>query len=195
MMADGIKNGEIRRGPPSIRFVCSRSMISNPPMPEPMWTPTRSSFSGVIFRPDICIASSAAAIAKWMKRPIFLTSFFFDVLQRVEVFHLGGDLAGEVAGIEAADARYAALASQQGLPHFISGIAHAADEPQARDYDPASVVQLFSRLGVLADIVDGILHGANFFSVLVGNFDVESFFESHDQFHGVERIGAEVVDE
>ena len=35
-MAAGIKNGEIFRGPPSISVVCSRSMMSNPPMPEPM---------------------------------------------------------------------------------------------------------------------------------------------------------------
>ena len=76
MMAAGMKKGEILRGPPSISAACSRSMMSNPPMPEPMCTPTRSSFSGVIFRPDIFIASSAAAMARWMKRPIFFTSFF-----------------------------------------------------------------------------------------------------------------------
>jgi len=86
--------------------------------------------------------------------PHLFDFFLLNVLQRVEVFHLGGNLAGEVARIEAGDARYTALASQQGLPYFICGIAHAADEPQARDYDPASVVQLFSRLGVLADIVE-----------------------------------------
>ena len=35
-MAAGMKNGEILRGPPSSRARCSRSMTSNPPMPEPM---------------------------------------------------------------------------------------------------------------------------------------------------------------
>ena len=42
MMLDGIKNGEIFRGPPSSSAVCSRSMTVNPPMPEPMKTPARS---------------------------------------------------------------------------------------------------------------------------------------------------------
>jgi 3-oxoacyl-[acyl-carrier-protein] synthase II len=41
------ENGEILRGPPAIIALCSRSMMSNPPMPEPMWTPTISPFSGV----------------------------------------------------------------------------------------------------------------------------------------------------
>ena len=35
-MEAGIKKGEILRGPPSSRAECSRSMTSNPPMPEPM---------------------------------------------------------------------------------------------------------------------------------------------------------------
>ena len=35
-MLAGMKNGEILRGPPSISAVCSRSMTSKPPMPEPM---------------------------------------------------------------------------------------------------------------------------------------------------------------
>ena len=32
----GMKNGEIRRGPCSSRFLCSRSITSNPPIPLPM---------------------------------------------------------------------------------------------------------------------------------------------------------------
>ena len=36
IIAAGIKKGEILRGPPSNRAMCSRSMMSNPPMPEPM---------------------------------------------------------------------------------------------------------------------------------------------------------------
>ena len=41
MMADGMKNGEILRGPPSSSALCSRSMVVNPPMPDAMNTPTR----------------------------------------------------------------------------------------------------------------------------------------------------------
>ncbi len=36
MMEAGMKKGEILRGPPFISAVCSRSMMSNPPIPEPM---------------------------------------------------------------------------------------------------------------------------------------------------------------
>ena len=74
-IAAGIKKGDILRGPPCSRLVCSRSMTSNPPIPEPMNTPTRSAFSGVIFSPDCAIASCVAAKAKWMKRPILRASF------------------------------------------------------------------------------------------------------------------------
>ena len=56
-MTAGMKKGEIFRGPPASRFECSRSIISNPPMPEPMKTPTRSAISSVILRPDWAIAS------------------------------------------------------------------------------------------------------------------------------------------
>ena len=48
MMADGMKNGEILRGPPSSSALCSRSMVVNPPMPDAMNTPTRAAISGVI---------------------------------------------------------------------------------------------------------------------------------------------------
>ena len=44
-IAEGIKNGDILRGPPLSRFECSRSMTSNPPIPEPMLTPVRSAMS------------------------------------------------------------------------------------------------------------------------------------------------------
>jgi hypothetical protein len=46
MMAEGMKNGEIFRGPPSIRFRCSRSIVVNPPMPDAMKTPVRREVSG-----------------------------------------------------------------------------------------------------------------------------------------------------
>jgi hypothetical protein len=75
-IAAGMKKGEMREGPRSIRMVCSRSMVANPPMPLPMNTPTISSFPGPMRRPESARANSAAATANWMKRSIFLTSFF-----------------------------------------------------------------------------------------------------------------------
>src|SRR6476646_6259355 len=76
MMADGMKKGEIFRGPPSRYALCSRSMVVNPPMPEAMNTPIRVALSLVTFNPESAIAQSDAAMANWMKMSIFLTSFF-----------------------------------------------------------------------------------------------------------------------
>ena len=75
MIADGMKNGEIRLGPPLSSASCSRSMVLNPPMPEPMKTPTSGALSAVIARRESSIANCAAATAYWMKTSIFLTSF------------------------------------------------------------------------------------------------------------------------
>src|SRR5438309_3784406 len=47
--------------------------------------------------------------------------------------------------------------------------------------------KLFPCLGVLADVVDGILHGADLFRVFVRTLDIEGFFEGHDQFDRVQR--------
>jgi hypothetical protein len=71
-----MKNGEMRRGPCSSSVWCSRSITSNPPIPLPMYTPICSAVSGVAFSPEPDRAHSAAAMANWMKRPIFLISFF-----------------------------------------------------------------------------------------------------------------------
>src|SRR3954471_4257959 len=193
IIAEGIKKGEILRGPPSSRAECSRSMMSNPPMPDPMWTPTRSSFSGVIFRPDILRASSAAAIARWMKRPIFLTSFF-------SMYCKGSKFLTSAAIWQAN-----ALASKpvmSATPLFPASRAlHTSSvELPTPQINPRPVTttlrpNLLARLCVLADVVNGVLHGANFFGVLVGDLDVEGLLEGHDQFDGVEGVGAEIVHE
>src|SRR5215469_6354284 len=47
------------------------------------------------------------------------------------------------------------------------------------------------RVGI--DVVDRVLHGADLLRLFVGDFDVEGFFEGHDQFDRVQRVGAEVV--
>src|SRR5215471_9469547 len=53
--------------------------------------------------------------------------------------------------------------------------------------------KLLARLRVLADVVHGVLHGADLFRVLVGDFDVEGLFEGHHQFHCVEGVSSQVV--
>jgi hypothetical protein len=76
MIADGMKNGEILRGPPSSSALCSRSIVPNPPMPDPIETPTFGAISGVTANCASSIANCDAAIAYWMNGSIFLTSFF-----------------------------------------------------------------------------------------------------------------------
>ena len=77
MMAEGMKNGETLRGPPLSSASCSRSMVMNPPMPEPMKTPMSGAFvRGDRRAPQSSIANCEAAMAYWMKRSIFLISFF-----------------------------------------------------------------------------------------------------------------------
>src|SRR5688572_15554210 len=75
MIAERMKNGDTRSGPRSSRVRCSRSMTSNPPMPLPMTTPTREELTSSIRSPLCSIAIVVAAIANWMKRAHFFTSF------------------------------------------------------------------------------------------------------------------------
>src|SRR5262249_23624687 len=76
MMAEGMKNGEILRGPPSSSALCSRSMVVNPPIPDALNTPMGGGSCGVTSSRESSIANCDAAIAYWMKMSIFLTSFF-----------------------------------------------------------------------------------------------------------------------
>jgi hypothetical protein len=62
-MAAGMKNGEIFRGPPSSRAMCSRSIVPNPPIPDAMNTPTRVAFSGPISSRASVTANCEAAMA------------------------------------------------------------------------------------------------------------------------------------
>ena len=75
-IAAGIKNGEILRGPPSIR--CGVFALDNVE-PANAGANMHADVFGIFrrdYKPDIWMASSAAEMAKWMKRPIFLASFF-----------------------------------------------------------------------------------------------------------------------
>src|ERR1022692_4712959 len=67
-----------------------------------------------------------------------LDFFFLDEVEGIEVLDLGGDLAGEGGGVELGDAGHAAFAGEHGLPHLSGGVAHAADQADAGNYDPAS---------------------------------------------------------
>ena len=110
MIADGMKNGEILRGPPSSSALCSRSMVVNPPMPDAMNTPTRGACSGVI--------GSAGVVHRELRRGDrvldedvhLLDVFLLDELQRIEPLHLARDLRRELRRVELGDRADAALA-------------------------------------------------------------------------------------
>src|ERR1700710_928259 len=48
---------------------------------------------------------------------------------------------------------------------------------------------------LLLDVVDRILDGADLLGGILGDFDAEGFFESHDKLDRVEAVRAEIVDE
>jgi hypothetical protein len=54
---------------------------------------------------------------------------------------------------------------------------------------------LFRNFLVFLDVIDRILDGADFLGIFVGDFQIESFLKCHDQFHLVERVRAQVIDE
>src|SRR5258707_8989656 len=76
-------------------------------------------------------------------------------------------------------------------PEYGSALRNAASAKRR----PVVIIdrKLLLYLGVLADIVHRVLHAANFFGILIGNFDIERFFERHHEFDGVKRVGAEVI--
>ena len=72
----GMRNGLTRLGPRSIRTRACCSSVLMPPMPEPMITPTRSAFSGVIASAACSTASNAATTANWITRSIRRASWW-----------------------------------------------------------------------------------------------------------------------
>src|SRR5512146_1935562 len=67
--------------------------------------------------------------------------------------------------------------------------------PRAAARGRARRAALLADLGVLRDVVDGVLDGLDLLRILVRDFDVEGLFEGHDQLDRVQRIGAQVVHE
>ena len=49
-------------------------------------------------------------------------------------------------------------------------------------------------MAVFFDVSDDVFDALELFSFFIRHFDVEFFFKCHDQFDGVERVGAEVFD-
>src|SRR2546426_20671 len=206
MMADGMKKGEILRGPPSRSALCSRSIVVNPPIPEAMNTPVRGCNSGVISRPASSMANCDAAMAYWMKTSIFLTSFFS--MNRSGSKPLTSP-AMRVANSDASNLvivpmplRAAQSASQFASVPIPSDDTRPMPVTTTRLFTmlvfcPGSVPERRLLLGfrVRVDVLDCFLDSGDLLGILVGNLDPELFLERHHEFDGVERVGAQVVDE
>src|SRR6266851_2000817 len=190
-IAAGMKKGDILRGPPSISAVCSRSMMSKPPMPEPIWTPTRSSFSEVILRPDICMASSEAAIARWIKRPIFFSSFFSMNFKGSKFLTSAAIWQAKLPASNCVMRATPLLPASRAF--HTSPVVLPTPQISPRPVTTTLRPKLLATFRVLGDVIDRVLHGADFLRVFIGNFDVEGLFESHDQFDCIERICAQIV--
>src|SRR5215208_7201816 len=215
MMADGMKKGEIRRGPPSSSALCSRSIVVKPPIPDAMKTPTRGAMSGVTFSPESSIANCDAAMANWMKMSIFLTSFFStncsgskaftSAAKRVEKADASNRVIGPMPLRPArSDSQVASVPmptdDTRPIPVTTTRLLNlpppCVAAPTARNA-PARLPQrrLLLVLGVRLDVLDGFLHARDLLGILIGDLDAELLFERHDQLHRVERVRTEVLDE
>src|SRR5882762_7686367 len=128
-----------------------------------------------------------------MKRPIFLTSFFSTKLRGSKFLTSAAIWQAKLTESNCV------MRATPLLP--ASTACHTAPvvfpTPQIRPMPVTTTLRpkLLAAFRMLGDVIDGVLHGADFFRVLVGNFDVEAFFESHYQFDCVERVRAQVVHE
>ena len=68
--------------------MCSRSMVVNPPMPEPMNTPTRGAISGVIVELGIVHRELRGGDGELNEDVHLLQFLLLDPLQRIEALHL-----------------------------------------------------------------------------------------------------------
>src|SRR5712664_319976 len=202
-IADGMKKGEILPGPPFSSLPCSRSMMSNPPIPEEMYTPTssRSDCSG--FQLDIRTAKSAPASAIWMNRPIFFSSFFSIHWKGSKFFtspamRQSNPVASKLVMVSTplTPARRFFQLSSVPMPSAQTNPTPVTTTRRVNDscslmrwYYPAALLPF----GVFIDIVDRIFDGRHLFGVLVGHFDPERLLERHHQFHLVQRIRPQVV--
>ena len=100
-----------------------------------MWTPTRSSFSGVTFSPDSRHRLGGRGQGEVNESPHLPRFLLVDELEGIEVLDFGGESHREVGGVEGGNGSHPALAGQQVVPDFGGGVANSADQPDAGDYN------------------------------------------------------------
>src|SRR5258708_34843351 len=119
-----------------------------------------------------------------MKRPIFLTSFFSTKLRGSKFLTSAAIWRAkflESNGVMGATPLLPASTACHTSPVVFP-------TPQIRPMPVTTTLRpkLLATFRMLGDVIDGILHGADFFRVFVRDFDVEAFLESHDEFDGVQ---------
>src|ERR1700678_3794318 len=119
-----------------------------------------------------------------MKRPIFLTSFFS--------MKFSGSKFLTSAAIWQANFSESNCVMRATPLLPASTAFHTSPvvfpTPQIRPMPVTTTLRpkLLAAFRMLPDVIDGVLHGADLFRVLVRNLDVEAFFESHHQFHRIQ---------
>src|SRR5580765_309156 len=198
MMDAGMKNGEIRRGPPLSSSLCSRSIVENPPIPDAMNTPTWSAIAGVMVSRASSIANWLAASAYWMKTSAFLTSFFSMNCRGSK------PRTSPAMRVVNAVASKCVIGATPLRPE--SSASQFADVPMPTDEirpTPVMTSRLVTSprfpglllLRVDLDVLDGLLHARDLLGILVGNLDPELFFEGHHELDRIERVSAKIVNE
>src|SRR5262245_33940821 len=137
---------------------------------------------------------SEAATANWMKRSVFLTSFFSS--QR------SGSKPLTSAAIRAAcnEASKSVIGPTPDWParrlfHVLSTSLPTGDTIPS---PVTTTLRLSGKLllrTVLLDVIDGFLHLRDLLGVLVGDLDPELLLEGHHELHRVQAVGAQVVHE
>src|SRR5262249_3204152 len=139
-------------------------------------------------------------MANWMIRPIFLTSFF-------SMYRNGSkpltspamrqeNAAASNCVIKAIPLCDVFRASQDSSVPTASGVTRPTPVTTTlRDKYLLPVRRRRLLFGLAFDVFDGVFDRSNLLRVFVGNLELEGFFESHYQFHDVQRIGAQVVHE
>src|SRR6266403_4367857 len=184
-IAEGIKNGEILFGPPKSSLPCSRSMMSNPPMPEETYTPTSSRLDCSGFHEACFTAASAPASAIWMKRPIFFSSFFSIHRKGSKFFTSPAILQSNAAASKWVIGPMPLTPARRFFQHSSVPMPSAQTSPtpvtttrrvndscsSMRWYYPAVLLPF----GVFIYIFDRVFHGRHLLGVLVGHFNAERF--------------------
>ena len=147
MIVEGTKNGEILRGLCAARnALCSSSMVSRPPMPEPVMTPARSRSSGVEVEPGVghrLRTGRDAVVHELVHAPRFLGR---QVLLELEVTHRTAEVARKGTHVEARDRRDTADAVHDIGPRLGEAAAHRRDNTHTRN-DYATLAHALLRTG------------------------------------------------